>query len=80
MKIEKVMYLVMQEIARAEEIHPNWPTDVVRAAANVAEESGELIQACNNFDENPDTSKTMMMTEAIHTAATAMRFLKNMEE
>lgn len=43
MQIEKALGLVMQEIARAEEIHPDWPQDVVRAAATVAEEAGELI-------------------------------------
>lgn len=80
MKIEKIIGLVMQEISRAEEIHPEWPADAVRAGAVVAEESGELLQACNNFDENPDTCKTMMMTEAVHTAAAAIRFMKNMEE
>jgi len=80
MQIETAIGLVMREIARTEEIHPRWPKDVVRAGAVVAEEAGELLQACNNFDEKPDTSKTMMMTEAIHTAATALRFLKNMEE
>lgn len=80
MQIEKALGLVMQEIARAEEIHPDWPRDVVRAAATVAEEAGELIQACNNYDENPDTGRIMMITEAVHTAAVALRFLKNMEK
>ena len=80
MQIEKAIGLVLNEIARAEEIHPEWSPDPVKAAAIVGEEAGELLQAANNFDENPDGSLTPVITEAIHTAATALRFLKNIKD
>ena len=51
MKTEEVLSLVMTEIIRAEEKHPDWPADPVRAAAVVAEESGELVKAVLDHDE-----------------------------
>ena len=78
MKTEQVIGLVMAEIDRAEKIHPAWPRDVVKAASICAEECGELVREANNHDERKG-SKKAMITEAIHTAATAIRFLKNIE-
>jgi len=79
MKIETILGLVMAEIDRAEKLHPVWPTDLVKAAAIPAEEAGELLKAANNHEEK-HTSKHEIITEAVHTAASAIRFLKNMEE
>ena len=79
MKIEKVIASVFAEIERAETLHPAWPRDPVKAAALCSEECGELVCACNTFDETR-TGKKEIITEAIHTAATAIRLLKNIEE
>ena len=79
MKIEKVITSVFAEVERAETIHPAWPRDLVKAAALCAEECGELVRACNNYDESR-CSKKPMVTETIHAAATAIRFLKNINE
>ncbi len=79
MKIEKVIASVFAEVERAENIHPAWPCDPVKAAALCAEECGELVRACNDYDESRG-SKKPMVTEAIHAAATAIRFLKNINE
>jgi hypothetical protein len=46
-----------------------------RAASICAEECGELVREANNHDERKG-SKKAMITEAIHTAATAIRFSK----
>ncbi len=78
MKIEKVIASVFAEVERAEIIHPAWPRDLVKAAALCAEECGELVRACNDYDESRG-SKMPMVTEAIHAAATAIRFLKEIE-
>lgn len=78
MKIETVIALVMAEIDRAEKIHPAWPKNHIHQCAVVAEESGELLQASLNHNERKG-SKQSMITEAIHTAAMAIRFLKNIE-
>jgi len=79
MKIETILGLVMTEIDRAEQLHPVWPTDLVRAAAIPAEEAGELLKAANDHGEK-HTSRQAIITEAVHTAASAIRFLKNLEE
>lgn len=76
MKIEEVISLVMIELNKAEEKHPVWPADLVRAAATVAEESGELVKAVLDHEEK-NYSKYAIVTEALQTAATAIRFLKN---
>jgi len=79
MKIETVLARVMNEIDRAEKIHPAWPRDVVKAASLCSEECGELVRAANTFDETR-TGRKDIVIEAIHTAATAIRLLKNIEE
>ena len=79
MKIETVIASVFAEIERAETIHPAWPRDVVKACSLLAEEAGEVVRAANTFDETR-TGKKDIITEAIHTAATAIRLLKNIEE
>ena len=61
------------------ELHPVWPTDLVKAAAIPAEEAGELLKAANDHGEKR-TSYQSIITEAVHTAASAIRFLKNLEE
>ena len=79
MKIETILSLVMTEIDRAEKLHPVWPTDLVKAAAIPAEEAGELLKAANDHSEK-HTSQQSMITEAVHTAASAIRFLKNLQD
>ena len=79
MKIEAILGLVMAEIYRAEKLHPVWPTDLVKAAAIPAEEAGELLKAANDHGEKRTTYQPVI-TEAVHTAASAIRFLKNLEE
>lgn len=80
---DEAILLIKQELNRAEKIHPVWPTDKIHAAAIVSEESGELVQACNNYkNRDPEQYETALWlnvkTEAIHTAVTAIRFLINM--
>ena len=79
MKLETVIGLVMAEIDRAEKIHPVWPENHVHQCAIIAEEAGECLQASLNHDEGKG-SKRQMIIEAVHTAAMAIRFLKNIEE
>jgi len=76
MKTEQIIALIMAEIDRAEQLHPAWPHDLVKASAIVAEEAGEMLQAANDYDESR-SGKRQIITEAVHTAATAIRLLKN---
>ncbi|OQA87644.1 MAG: hypothetical protein BWY31_00586 [Lentisphaerae bacterium ADurb.Bin242] len=79
MKLETVIGLVMAEIDRAEKIHPVWPRNLIHAGMVVSEEQGELSKAILDHDEGKG-SKRQMIIEAVHTAAMAIRFLKNIEE
>ena len=87
MKIENALAQIFSEVGRAEKLHPDWPTSPIHQAAIVTEEAGELLQASLkellqaslNHNEHKG-SKKAMITEAIHTAATVIRFLKNIEE
>lgn len=67
---------ILNELEKAEKKHPQWPTDVIHAAAIIAEESGELVRAAlqwNYEDGNQDELKK----EAIQTAAMCIRFLQH---
>ena len=79
MKIEIALAQIFSEVERAEKLHPDWPTNPIHQAAIVTEEAGELLQASLNHNEHKG-SKKAMITEAIHTAASVIRFLKNIKE
>lgn len=68
---------ILKEVARAEAKHPRWPKDIIHAGAIVAEESGELIRACVQLNyEGGELDE--VKKEAIQTAATCIRLLKNL--
>ena len=79
MKIENALAQIFSEVERAEKLHPDWPTSPIHQAAIVTEEAGELLQASLNHNEHKG-SKKAMITEAIHTAASVIRFFKNINE
>lgn len=73
---------ILKELRRAKKKHPSWPVHIVARAAVVAEEAGELVRAALNFKyeakgrfEQKEWAKEMEK-EAIHTAATAIRFIE----
>lgn len=80
MKIEIALAQIFSEVERAEKLHPDWPTSPIHQAAIVTEEAGELLQASLNHHNERRGSKKAMITEAIHTAASVIRFLKNINE
>lgn len=66
---------VVSEVKRAETKFPEWPTDMIHAAAIVAEEAGELSQAAIKWTyEGGDIEAAQK--EATQVAVTAIRFLK----
>lgn len=78
---EEAVEMILAELERAEKLHPVWPTDIIHAGAVVAEEAGELLQACNNYASNthPENDNLAEMgIEAIQTGAMAIRFLINL--
>lgn len=91
--LSNVVGHVFAELARAAIKHPVFPLDIIHGAAIVGEESGELLRAClqlvyetgqkkeNGFilatRAEVMVAKDEVYTEALHTAATAIRFLIN---
>ncbi len=70
---------VLAEVAKATAKFPTWPTDPLHALAVLGEEFGELTQAVlqstyEPYKSTPDDVKT----EAIQTAAMALRFLMSL--
>lgn len=73
-RTQNIVVEILRELERAAGKHPQWPTDPLHAVAIVGEESGELTRAVLNKvyegGSNSDVHK-----EAIHTAATCIRFI-----
>lgn len=79
MEQSEIINLIQTEIERAEIKHPNWPDDMVYAASIVAEESGELIRSAVQHEmESEFGCIEDVKKEAIQTAATCIRLLKNL--
>jgi hypothetical protein len=72
--IQNILCDIGDEVLRAKRKHPEWQGDYIYAAAIVAEESGELIRAAVQYVLE-DGNASEMTKEAIHTAATAVRFI-----
>lgn len=79
MKTEQILILVMAELDRAAKLHPAWPDDLVHAAAILAEEAGETLRAANTFNKTR-SGKNEIITEAVQTAAMAIRLLQNINQ
>lgn len=66
--------LIVEELEEATEAWPDWPTDPVHAAAVIAEEAGELVQAALQFCYQ-EADREPMGLEAMQVGAMAIRFL-----
>ena len=66
---------VVAEFVRAEKLFPEWPADPLHGLGVVSEEHGELCKAVLRFTYEEDASFNDVETEAIQTAAMAIRFL-----
>lgn len=74
-----IIQAILDELTRAEEKHPEWPSDIIHAAAIVNEEAGELTRAALQWTyEKGDIIETQK--EAIQVACTAIRFLVGLAE
>jgi len=73
---ETILRAVAEELVRAREKFPAWPTaDMVECAAIVGEEAGELIRAALHF-KNEGGTVADCDNEAIQTMAMCVRFLQ----
>lgn len=78
--VEGSVCAMLIELARAEKIHPVWPTDPIHQVAIMAEEAGEAVQAANNLvHHNKANGAFLLRCELIQTGAMAIRCLINLE-
>ena len=71
---------VLEELERATRKFPTWPTDPLHAVAVLGEEFGELTKAALQLTyESHKTSAEEVRTEAIQTAAMALRFAMSLD-
>ena len=75
----KIMVAALQELERAETIHPNFPTNEFEALAVWHEEVGEVTKALLDA-KHKGSSREDIKTEAIQAIAMGFRFLKNLRE
>ena len=79
MEFKSAVVAILKEFERAITIYPDFPVDPVHAAAIVAEESGELIKAALELVYESKGNYDTLATEAIQTAAMALRFLVHLD-
>lgn len=73
--------LIRNELNRAVEKFPTWPTDPLHALAVLGEEFGELTKEMLQMVYEPHkTSKEAVRTEAIQTAAMAIRLAISLDD
>ncbi len=70
---------ILLELARARELHHDFPSDIIHQVAILSEETGEAIQAANNYVHDGD-SLDLLREEVIHTGAMALRVLQNLDK
>lgn len=67
---------VRLELRYARSKYPDWPIDLIHAAAIAAEETGEVVKACNNFYwQQGDDSIDDIRKEAVQAIAMLFRFV-----
>lgn len=81
MYIDEVISEVLQEVEKATTKFPTWPTQGLHAVGVLGEEAGELYKEVLQMTYEPHkTSKEKIKTEAIQTAAMAIRFLMSLDK
>lgn len=71
--------VAVDELIRATNLHPHWPSDPLHAVAILAEEMGELTQKLLQATYEPKKGVTVddIREEAVQVAAMGLRFLVN---
>lgn len=70
---------IIQELIKAEEKHPNWPSDPFHQLAILTEESGEVAKAILDYQDGKATLRDIK-TELMQTAAMCIRILKHLPD
>lgn len=73
----EALALILSELAQARAKHPQWPVDVIHAAAILAEEAGEVVKAALDMTYD-GVSVEEVRTELAQTGAMCIRMLVNL--
>jgi len=76
-KAEMAIIDIINELRRAEAIHPGWPEDKIHAMALVCEEAGEALQAAVDTVYGGDHAGELR-NELIHAGAMVIRALMHL--
>jgi len=80
MDLDDAVNLILDELIKAEDKHPDWSAyDVIHRASFLAEECGEAVRAANNYKWENGLIEDLKK-ELAHAGATAIRNLMNLEE
>jgi len=71
----EIILSALTELERARRLYPEWPADLVHAAAVVSEEVGEVTKGCNDLYWHQRGTVDDIRTEAIQAIAMLLRFL-----
>jgi len=75
-----IMDEIVEEVVRATQKFPTWPTDPLHALAVLGEEYGELTKSMLQLTYEPHkTSHEAVNMEAIQTAAMALRLAMSLD-
>lgn len=73
----EALALILSELAQARAKHPQWPVDVIHAAAILAEEAGEVVKAALDMTYDGGSVEDVR-TELAQTGAMCLRMLVNL--
>lgn len=80
MNNKKIIESIKDELAKAMDKYPSWPTDPCHALIIIGEEFGELTKDVLQLSYEPHkTSLERLRKEAIQTAAMALRFMASID-
>jgi NTP pyrophosphatase (non-canonical NTP hydrolase) len=74
----RIIEQILEELDRAKELHPDYPTDMMYQINILVEEVGELSKAANDY-KSGDGEASDIIKEALQVGAMAIRFLENVK-
>ena len=74
------MRLIWNEYARARNLYPDWPQNMVLGAATALEEAGEALKEVNNLVQHGKGSIEEIRKESVEAATMWIRFLVESNE
>lgn len=75
----ETLHSIINELERAQKLHPDWPKDLIHQVAIQVEESGEALQAALNHIYH-DAPIELVRKELVQAGAMVLRCLINLKK